>query len=532
MLPAAPVISSATTANGTVGAAFSYQIVASGSPTSYSATGLPAGLAVNAASGVISGTPTAAATSTVTLKATNAGGSGTKPLTITVAAAPVVVTAPVISSAATASGTVGKAFSYQIAASGSPTSYSATGLPSGLTVNATSGVISGTPTAAATSTVTLKATNAGGSGTKTLTITVVAAPSTGTLTVVQTIQNDWGTGFTAQIVISNPTSAAVSNWSLGFTFDGKVTDIWSAAVASQVGTKWVVSPVAWTSAIPAGGSVTFGYNGTPGTTYKIPAAFLINGTAAGGTTGGGTAVAPSISSAATASGTVGAAFSYQIVASGSPTSYSATGLPAGLTINATSGLISGMPTVAATSTVTLKATNATGSGTKTLMITVAAAPVVTAPVISSGTVGTAFRYQVVASGSPTSYSATGLPAGLTINATSGLISGTPTAAAASTVSLKATNSGGSGTSSLTITIAAAAPVVVAGYDKMPTVEQRKIVGYYPNWGIYQKGFPVTKIRGDRINVINYAFLIPLDRTMPSAWDRTVSSYRGYQRGRL
>jgi GH18 family chitinase/aryl-phospho-beta-D-glucosidase BglC (GH1 family)/PKD repeat protein len=528
----APVISSAATASGTVGTAFSYQIVASGSPTSYSATGLPAGLTVNATSGVISGTPTATATSTVTLKATNAVGSATKTLTITVAAAPV-VTAPVISSATTASGTVGTAFSYQIVASGSPTSYSATGLPAGLTVDATSGVISGTPTAAAASTVTLKATNAGGSGTKTLTITVVAASVTGTLTVLQTIQNDWGTGFTAQVVISNPTSAAVSNWSLGFTFDGKITDIWSAAVASQAGTKWVVSPVAWTSTIPAGGSVTFGYNGTPGTTYKIPVAFLINGTAAGRTTNEGTAVAPVISSAATASGTVGTAFSYQIVASGSPTSYSATGLPAGLTVNATSGVISGTPTATATSTVTLKATNAVGSATKTLTITVAAAPVVTAPVISSattasGTVGTAFSYQIVASGSPTSYSATGLPAGLTVNATSGLISGTPTVAATSSVALKASNTGGSGSSGLTITIGTALPVVVPGYDKMPTVEQRKIVGYYPNWGIYQKGFPVTKIRGDRMNVINYAFLIPLDRTMPTAWDRIVSSYRGWK----
>ncbi|MFA9197459.1 MAG: hypothetical protein ACEQSM_07640, partial [Aliarcobacter sp.] len=63
---------------------------------------------------------------------------------------------------------------------------------------------------------------------------------------------------------------------------------------------------------------------------------------------------------------------------------------------------------------------------------------------------------------------------------------------------------------------------------MPTVEQRKIVGYYPNWGIYQKGFPVTKIRGDRMNVINYAFLIPLDRTMPTTWDKIVSTYRGWK----
>jgi GH18 family chitinase len=86
----------------------------------------------------------------------------------------------------------------------------------------------------------------------------------------------------------------------------------------------------------------------------------------------------------------------------------------------------------------------------------------------------------------------------------------------------------SGTTAGTTTNATTTNATVVGYDKMPTVEQRKIVGYYPNWGIYQKGFPVTKIRGDRINVINYAFLIPLDRTMPTAWDKIVSTYRGWK----
>ncbi|BDI32103.1 hypothetical protein CCAX7_41540 [Capsulimonas corticalis] len=163
----APVISSAATASGTVGTAFSYQITASNSPTSYSATGLPAGLSVNTSSGLISGTPTAAGTSTVTLGATNATGTGNKTLTITIA-----VAAPVISSAATATGTVGAAFSYQITASNSPTSYSASGLPAGLSVSTSTGLISGTPTASGTSTVTLGATNAGGTGNKTLTITI------------------------------------------------------------------------------------------------------------------------------------------------------------------------------------------------------------------------------------------------------------------------------------------------------------------------------------------------------------------------
>jgi hypothetical protein len=84
--PAAPVISSATTASGTVSQAFSYQIAASNTPTSFAATGLPAGLSVNTATGLISGTPTTAAVSSVTISATNATGTGSATLTITIVA--------------------------------------------------------------------------------------------------------------------------------------------------------------------------------------------------------------------------------------------------------------------------------------------------------------------------------------------------------------------------------------------------------------------------------------------------------------
>jgi predicted alpha-1,2-mannosidase len=79
-----PVISSAGTTSGTVGSAFSYQITASHSPTSYGATGLPAGLSVNASTGLISGTPSAPGTSSVALSATNASGTGNQALTLTV----------------------------------------------------------------------------------------------------------------------------------------------------------------------------------------------------------------------------------------------------------------------------------------------------------------------------------------------------------------------------------------------------------------------------------------------------------------
>jgi hypothetical protein len=170
--PVAPVITSSTTANGTTGQAFSYQITASGSPTNFNATGLPAGLSINRNTGVISGTPSSSGSSSVTLSAIGAGGTGTATLTITITAPGV----PVITSATTASATKSQPFSYQITATQSPTNYNATGLPAGLTVNRSTGLISGTPTAVGTNSASLSAIGAGGTGTATLTITVTATP--------------------------------------------------------------------------------------------------------------------------------------------------------------------------------------------------------------------------------------------------------------------------------------------------------------------------------------------------------------------
>ena len=81
---AAPVITSLASATAQSGVAFDYAITASNSPASFSATGLPTGLSLNASSGLISGTPTASGVYSVGLSATNAGGTGTLPLTLTV----------------------------------------------------------------------------------------------------------------------------------------------------------------------------------------------------------------------------------------------------------------------------------------------------------------------------------------------------------------------------------------------------------------------------------------------------------------
>ena len=151
-------------------------------------------------------------------------------------------------------------------------------------------------------------------------------------------------------------------------------------------------------------------------------------------------------------------------ASGQTLTYSATGLPAGLSINASSGLISGTPTATGTSTVTVTAKDTTGaSGSATFSWTVNPAGANTVTVTNPGgqswTVGTAVSLQVQAtdsaSGQTLTYSATGLPAGLSISS-SGLISGTPTAAGSGSITVTAKDTtGASGSATFSFTMSAA-----------------------------------------------------------------------------
>ncbi len=93
----APIITSATSASGTIGSNFSYSITASNSPTSFGANELPAGIMINTATGLISGTPTVGGTFGVTISATNTSGTGTATLTLTIANGTIAAVAPGIS---------------------------------------------------------------------------------------------------------------------------------------------------------------------------------------------------------------------------------------------------------------------------------------------------------------------------------------------------------------------------------------------------------------------------------------------------
>jgi Putative Ig domain len=219
--------------------------------------------------------------------------------------------------------------------------------------------------------------------------------------------------------------------------------------------------------------VTSGSNGSCGSSILCTAKTGYDGPTGWGTPDGLTAFQSTSSTGNTVTvtnpgsqtGTVGTAASLQITAtdsaSGQTLTYSATGLPAGLSINSSTGLISGTPTTAGTSSVTVTAKDTTGaSGSASFTWTINSATgntvTVTNPGNQTGTVGTAVSLQIQAtdsaSGQTLTYSATGLPAGLSIS-TTGLISGTPTTAGTSSVTVTAKDTtGATGSASFTWTI--------------------------------------------------------------------------------
>ena len=187
-------------------------------------------------------------------------------------------------------GTAGTAESVQIHAadsgSGQTLSYSATGLPAGLSISSSTGLISGTPTTAGTSSVTVTAkdgTGASGSATFSWTISPSGGGGGGgsaSCHVTYSTQSQWTGGFVASVTISNTGTSAINGWTLGFTFPGdqKITTAWSG-VASQSGKSVSITNASYNGTIPAAGSTSLGFQGTWTSSDAAPASFTLNGAA-------------------------------------------------------------------------------------------------------------------------------------------------------------------------------------------------------------------------------------------------------------
>ena len=144
-------------------------------------------------------------------------------------------------------------------------------------------------------------------------------------------------------------------------------------------------------------------------------------------------------------------------------------LPAGLSLNTSTGAITGTPTTLGSTSFRIRATNVTGS-TDTASLTIVVnppAPVFTDATVASPAIRDASYTDGVAATDATSYSVrnsanTGagtLPAGLSLNTSTGAITGTPTTLGSTSFRIRATNvTGSTDTASLTIVVNPPAPV--------------------------------------------------------------------------
>lgn len=106
-------------------------------------------------------------------------------------------------------------------------------------------------------------------------------------TVDYKVQNQWDTGFTTAVTITN-NSAAKSSWSLKWSYAGnqKVSSFWNSKI-SQSGTAVTASNETYNGTLATGGSVSFGFNGTYSGTNAVPTTFTLDGVTCNVDGGGG-----------------------------------------------------------------------------------------------------------------------------------------------------------------------------------------------------------------------------------------------------
>ncbi len=441
----APTITSASTTSFSTGVAGTYTVTTTGYPApSLTESGtLPAGLTFTDngnGTATLAGTPATgtAGSYPVTISATNISGSTAKlSLAITVTAS----AAPVITSGATAYFTLNSGGAFAVSTTGAPTpAITEVGvLPAGLTftdLGNGSALLSGTPTATGTTTLTVTAAN-GLTPNATQTLTVIVGQGPAITSAASTTFTTGAPGAFPVATTGYPTPALGESGALpaGVTFvnngNGKAT-------------------ISGTPAATSGGSYPITINAINGTGTATQAFTLtVN-------------QVPKITSAGSATATTGKAFSFAVTTTGypAPTLTETGALPAGLTFTSNGNgkaTISGTPTAGGTSTFTITAKNSTGTATQTFTVTVGQLPRITSASSTTATHGKAFSFTVTATGYPVpTLGRTGsLPAGITFtNNGNGraTISGTPKAAGVTTFTITATSSSGTATQAFTLTV--------------------------------------------------------------------------------
>jgi len=436
VVDAGVMITTASLPEAGAGAPYSTTVVAGGgtAPYTWSASGLPSGLSISSATGVISGTATISGTYSVTVTVQDASlATASKTLALTV------TTPPTITTSTLAPGTVNTAISRTLTATGgsAPLTWSvvAGALPAGLSLS-TAGVISGTPTATETSSFTARVTDGSGrTDDRALTLTIDPVLLVDTLSLPPA-----GVGLPYSATLQASGGSGGYTWSSGSRPAGIGLD---PATGVLSGTPTTVSTTSFSVTVQD----SAGRTSTRSLTIVVSAA-------------------PVITTTSLTSHLTNQDFTVTLAASGGggtkTWSVVSGALPAGASLSAT-GVLSGTVTTPGSASFTTRVTDELGRFDDQALVLIVVNPVaITTAALPQGTTGTAYSTTLVASGGSGTYtwSAVGLPAGLTLSS-AGVISGTPTATTTASVVVSVADNGNPVRSaSRTLTLVVAAPLTI------------------------------------------------------------------------
>jgi hypothetical protein len=398
---------------GVVGAGYAATLSASGGNPPYrwsiGAGELPNGLALNAGTGAIAGAPTLAGTFTFTAVVTDSNGlSASTDFAITIR------NALAIATGATQTAAAGSPYSQALAASGGTPPYSwslvSGTLPTGLSFNAASAAIEGTPTQVGTFPLTFQVSDAAsGSVRGNFTLTVAS-------------------GLTIATAPALPAGGIGAHYSVALQPAGGTPPyVWAVTAGSLPGGLTFNAGGQIDGTPTMAGTFTFTAQVTDGNSNRASKQFTL-------------AVAGALTittGPALPDGQAGSPYQQTLAAAGGSPPYlwsvTAGSLPPGLTLQGPTGLLNGTPTAAGSFNFTVTLTDsASVSAQKQFTLAVGVGVSFTTPAsLPNATVGAAYSFALGASGGqpPYSWSITqgSAPPGLSLNASTGVISGTPTA---------------------------------------------------------------------------------------------------------